>query len=78
MAELFTDRYALFWVFALALALFLPARNLIWVLMVRRAMSKAEIDAAEQQRLRRRAGFSAGLLVFVFAWFFVNGVLFRG
>ncbi|UCH72916.1 MAG: hypothetical protein JSU82_11110 [Rhodospirillales bacterium] len=78
MAELFTDRYALFWVLALALALFLPVRNLIWVLMVRRAMSKAEIDAAEQQRLRRRAGISAGLLVFVFAWFFVNAVMFRG
>ena len=78
MAELFTAKYALLWVFALALALFLPARNLIWALMVRRAMSKAEIDAAERQRLRRRAGLSAGLLVFVFSYFFVNSVMFSG
>ena len=78
MAELFTEKYALLWVLALGLALFLPVRNLIWTLMVRRAMSKAEIDAAEQQRLRRRAGVSAGLLVFVFAYFFINNVMFPG
>lgn len=76
MAELFTEKYALLWVVALALGLFLPARNLIWALMVRRAMSKAKIDAAERQRLRRRAGLSAGLLVFVFSYFFVNNVMF--
>ncbi|MDH3229316.1 MAG: hypothetical protein OEN55_05960 [Alphaproteobacteria bacterium] len=76
MAELFTAKFAIVWVVALALALFLPVRNLIWALMVRRAMSKAEIGAIEQQRLRRRAGLSAGLLVFVFSYFFVNSVLF--
>jgi len=76
MAELFTAKYALFWVVALALALFLPVRNLIWALMVRRAMGKAEIDAAERQRLRRHASLSAGLLVFVFSYFFVNSVMF--
>ena len=78
MAELFTAKYALLWVFALALALFLPARNLIWALMVRRAMSKAEIDAAEKQRLRQRAGVTATLLTFVFSYFFVNSVMFPG
>lgn len=78
MAELFTAKFALVWAVVLALALFFPVRNLIWTLMVRRAMSKAEIDSAEQDRLRRRAGVSAALLVFVFAYFFVNGVMFRG
>ena len=78
MAELFTARFALVWVFALTLALFFPVRTLIWTLMVRRAMSKAEIDAAEQERLRRRAGVSAALLVFVFSWLFVNSVMFPG
>lgn len=78
MAELFTAKYAIFWVVGLALALYFPVRNLIWALMVRRAMSKAEIDAAEQERLRRRAGVTATLLVFVFAYFFVNSVIFRG
>jgi len=76
MAELFTAKYALFWVVALALALFLPVRNLIWALMVRRAMSKAEIDEAERQRLRQRAGVTATLLVFVFSYFFVHVVMF--
>lgn len=78
MAELFTAKYALVWVVGLALALYFPVRNLIWALMVRRAMSKAEIDAAEQERLRRRAGVTATLLVFVFAYIFVTSVLFPG
>ena len=78
MAELFTAKYALLWVFALAVALFLPVRNLIWALMVRRAMSKAEIDEAERHRLRRRAGVTAGLLTFVFSYFFVNAIMFPG
>jgi hypothetical protein len=76
MAELFTAKYALLWMVALAAALFLPVRNLIWALMVRRAMGKAEIDAAEQKRLRHRATATAAMLVFVFAYVFVNVVMF--
>lgn len=78
MAELFTEKYELLWVFVLAAALFLPVRNMIWALMVRRAMSKAEIDEAEQKRLRRRAGITTGLLCFVFSVVFVNTVMFQG
>lgn len=78
MAELFTAKYALLWAIGLAAALFVPARNLIWALLVRRAAGKAEIDEAEHLRLRKRAGVSAGLLVFVFSYFFVNIVLFQG
>ncbi len=76
MAELFTERYMLLWAAVLAVALFLPVRNLIWALLVRRASSKAEIDETEANRLRRRAGATAALLCFVFAIFFVNTVLF--
>ena len=78
MAELFTEKYALLWVFVLAAALFLPVRNLIWTLMVRRAMSKAEIDEAERMRLHRRAGITTGLLCFVFSFVFVNTIMFQG
>lgn len=78
MAELFTAKYTLLWAIGLAAALFVPVRNLIWALLVRRAASKAEIDEAEHLRLRKRAGVSAGLLVFVFAYFFVNTVIFQG
>ncbi len=76
MTELFTERYMLLWAAVLAVALFLPVRNLIWALLVRRARSKAEIDEAESHRLRRRAGATAALLCFVFSIFFVNAVLF--
>ncbi len=76
MAELFTAKYALVWVVALAFALFLPVRNLIWTLMVRRAMRAEKIDAAEQARLRRRADVTAGLLGFVFSFLFVNVVMY--
>ena len=78
MAELFTAKYALIWMVALAAALFLPVRNLIWALMVRRAMGKTEIDAAEHTRLRHRATVTAAMLVFVFAYIFVNVVMFPG
>lgn len=78
MTELFTERYMLLWAAVLAAALFLPVRNLIWALLVRRARSKAEIDEAESYRLRRRAGATAALLSFVFSVFFVNTVLFPG
>ena len=78
MTELFTEKYELLWVFVLAAALFLPVRNMIWSLMVRRAMSKAEVDEPEQMRLRRRAGATSALLCFVFSIFFVNAVMFPG
>ena len=41
-ADLFTRQYALFWVFLVAAALFLFVRNLIWVLLVRRAEKTAK------------------------------------
>ena len=67
MAEFFSADYQLLWATVLALALFLPVRRLIWVLMVRRAERRTDTDAAEQQRLLRRAGVTAALLCFVFA-----------
>ncbi len=76
MTEPFTAKYAVLWGVLLTLALYWPMRNLIWTLMVRRALSKAEIDEAEQLRLRRRAGVTAGLLSFVFSFMFVNVIMF--
>ena len=72
------------WALALALALFFPVRQLIWVLYVRRAQRQAaqeeregqEVDEAEQARLKRRAGVTSGLLCFVFA-FIYTAQLFR-
>jgi len=75
MAKLFTPEFHLLWTAILALALFLPVRKLIWVLTVRRAQRRADIDDAERQRLKQRAGITAALLCFVFAYFYTATLL---
>lgn len=79
MDALFSQDYAVIWALALALALFFPVRQLIWVLYVRRAQkqSGADVETAEQQRLKKRAGVTAALLCFVFALLYSN-YLFQG
>ncbi len=75
METLFTPEYLYLWVALLALALFLPVRQLIWVMMVRRAIGKSsedEVDADEKQRLRKRANVTAGLLCCLFSLGYVN------
>jgi len=59
----------------MTIALFFPVRKMIWVMTVRRAVRKAgeeTVDAAEQARLMKRAGFTSGLLCFVFSLFYVG------
>ena len=70
MEALFTKDYILLWAVVLALALFLPVRRLIWVIYVRRAARRGEPGEAERERLRRRAGVTAGLICFVFSYFY--------
>ena len=78
MTEIFTAKYTLLWTFGLAAALFLPVRRLIWVLYVRRAeRGGAESSDEERFALNKRAGITALLLCFVFAYFYV-AYLFRG
>ncbi len=67
MANFFSADYQYLWAAVLALALFLPVRRLIWILLVRRAERSAQIDDAEKQRLRQRAAVTAALLCFVFS-----------
>ena len=75
MAAIFSADYQLLWAAVLALALFFPVRKLIWVLYVRRAKGSAEIDDAEQARLRKRAGVTAALLCAVFSYFYTAHLL---
>ena len=77
MAELFTEKYALLWTAVLGVALFLPVRRFIWVMSVRRAERDGIQDEERRQRLKRRAGVTAALLCFVFAYFYI-GVMLRG
>jgi hypothetical protein len=75
MEALFTAEYWWFWMAALTVALFFPVRRMIWVMSVRRAISKGgeeNVDEAEQQRLHRRAGVTAALLCFLFSFFYVQ------
>lgn len=69
MAELFSPQYWLLWAVVLAVALFFPVRQLIWVLYVRRAQNAqgAELDDAEKERLKRRASVTSALLCLVFS-----------
>ena len=77
MEALFTKDFMPLWAFALALALFIPVRQLIWVIYVRRANRQGEVDEAERAHLKRRAGVTSALLCFVFASVYAMH-LFRG
>ncbi len=72
MAELFTAKYHLLWALLLALALFLPVRQVIWVLAVRRVQQKTgePADAGAQARLKRRAGATAALLCLIVGYLY--------
>ena len=79
MEALFASEYRYLWMALLAAALFFPARQIIWVLSVRRAIGKAgeeEIDAAEKQRLKKRANVTSALLCSLFSQFYFS-VLFK-
>jgi hypothetical protein len=64
---------------ALALALFFPVRQLIWVMSVRRQQRKTgELPPEEVKRsLKSRASVTSGLLCLVFAAAY-GGVVFSG
>ena len=72
MAELFTAKYMLLWLAVLAIALFFPVRQIIWVISVRRAERDGNQDEERRRSLKRRAGMTAALLVFVFSYFYTQ------
>ncbi len=72
MAELFTAKSQLLWIIALAGVLFIPVRQMIWVISVRRAERDGDQNENRRQALKRRAGATTALLVFVFAYVYTN------
>ena len=70
MQGLFSQDYWLLWALGLAIALFFPIRQLIWVVSVRRADKRQPTDEAERARLKRRAGVTAGLMALIFSVFY--------
>ena len=68
MEALFSPQYQWLWTTALAVALFVPVRHLIWIMSVRRAERlHGSTDDAKRGSLKRRAAFTAALLCFIFA-----------
>lgn len=70
MDALFAKEFMPLWALALALALFFPVRQFLWVMYVRRAMRQGDVDEEERARLKRRAGVTSALLSFVFGFIY--------
>lgn len=71
MAQFFTKDYIILWTLLLAVALFFPVRQLIWVLFVRRVQSKlGDVDETERMRLKTRAGVTSALVCLLFSYFY--------
>ena len=71
MSEYFTAEYQWLWTLVLALALFIPVRNLINTLAIRRAIKKGEtIDEAAHIAIKKRASVTSILLCFVFSYLY--------
>ena len=75
----FIDFYIAFhdpvWVGLLSIALFLPVRQLIWILYVRKKQKIQKIVSDEEKKsLKKRATFTAVFLCIVFSYIYVNQV----
>ena len=63
------------WVGLLSIALFLPVRQLIWVLYVRKKQKIQKIVSDEEKKsLKKRATFTAILLCVVFSYIYVKQI----
>ena len=79
MEGIFSSDYRWLWSAVLAVALFFPVRQMIWVLAVRREQRRAGQlpDEKMQKYLKGRATVTSGLLCLVFAAAY-GGVMFGG
>jgi ABC-type Fe3+ transport system permease subunit len=75
MAELFSNQYQLLWAAILAILLFVPVRQLIWIIMVRKAERDGKEDQTRRQALKKRASVTAAMLCFVFAFFYTAAMM---
>ena len=63
------------WVVVLSVALFLPVRQMIWVLYVRKKQKSQEIVSDDEKKiLKKRATFTSVLLCIVFSYLYVTQV----
>ena len=73
MEALFTSEYRWLWTVVLGAMLFLPVRQFIWVMSVRRLERRTgkDSDAATRASLKRRSTITSALLCLVFATTYV-------
>ena len=63
------------WIILLSIALFLPVRQLIWVLYVRKKQKIQKIVSDEEKKiLKKRATFTSVFLCIVFSYLYVSQV----
>ena len=63
------------WIILLSAALFLPVRQMIWVLYVRKKQkSQQTVSEEEKKSLKKRATFTSVMLCVVFSYIYVNQV----
>ena len=63
------------WVVVLSTALFLPVRQLIWVLFVRKKQkTQKTVSDSEKIGLKKRATLTSALLCIVFSYLYVSQV----
>jgi len=75
MEALFTSDYLYLWIAVLAAMLFIPVRQLIWALTVRRAIQKGgeeNVGDSERQRLKHRTSITSALLSLLFSLAYVS------
>ncbi len=75
MQAIFSEDFRWLWIIAMAVAMFFPVRQFIWASSVRRHMRKGgeqQVTDEEQQRLKKRAGFTAILLSGLFSLFYIS------
>ena len=75
----FIDFYIAFhdpiWVGLLSIVLFLPVRQLIWVLYVRKKQKiEKSVTEEDKKKLKKRASITSILLCIVFSYIYVNQV----
>lgn len=77
MEALFTSEYRWLWTVVLCVALFIPVRQIIWVMSVRRLERRtgAVTDDEVRSSLKRRAAVTSALLCLVFATAYVSVLL---
>ena len=72
LVNFYTSFHDPIWVIILSAALFVPVRQLIWVLYVRKKQ-KAQSQVSEEEKisLKKRASFTSILLCIVFSYLYV-------